>query len=249
MNNRRFTWLWLWLLSMLAPLPAQAVTPLVADLSNYRIDIDAGFNGTRLFLFGARNDNGDVIVVVRGPRKNFILRKKEEIAGLWVNSDRMKFYSVPDFYALASSRPLTEIMQSGVFRQLGIGQDTLLTMPPDPKSRSNFDEFEEAFLRYQHERRLYNTQAEKINFMGETLFKTTIEFPDNIPPGNYTAEIYLFSDGEVVGMQSTPITVVKSGLDAFLHMYAHQYPALYGIAAVFMAVFAGWFAGRIFEKI
>lgn len=248
MNSARLILLCL-LALLAAPLPAQASTPLVGDLSNYRIDIDSQFNGTRLFLFGARNDSGDVIVVVRGPRKNYILRKKEEMGGIWINRDRMKFYNVPDFYALASSRPLDEIMQAGVFRQLGIGQDNLLAAPPDPASRSNFDQFEDAFLRYQRERKLYTQQPEKINFMGETLFKTTIEFPDNIPPGNYTAEIYLVSDGEVVGMQSTPISVVKGGLDALLYLWAHQHPALYGIAAVLMAVFAGWSAGRIFGKI
>src|SRR5687767_9721209 len=79
-------------------------TPLVADLSNYRIDIDSRFNGTRIFLFGARNDNGDIVVVVRGPSKNYIVRRKEEVAGIWVNRDRMRLFDVPDFYTVASSR-------------------------------------------------------------------------------------------------------------------------------------------------
>ena len=83
--------------------------------------------------------------------------------------------------------------------------------------------------------------------MGETLFKTVIEFPNNIPPGDYTAEIYLLSDGDVVGMQSTPIKVVKSGMDAFLYIYAHDYPLLYGITAVVLALVIGWFTGRMFE--
>ena len=81
------------------------------------------------------------------------------------------------------------------------------------------------------------------------LFKTTIEFPDNIPPGDYTAEIYLISNGDIIGMQSTPIRVVKSGLDAFVYNYAHTSPILYGITAVVLALFIGWFGGRLFEKI
>lgn len=228
--------------------PSAQATPLVADLSNYRIDIDSGFNGTRIFLFGARNDNGDIVAVIRGPQKDYIVRKKEEIAGIWVNRDRMRFWGVPDFYAIATSKPLNEIEQTSLFRQLGIGQENLLSPPPSPKSRTSFEQFADAFLRYQHERRLYMKEPDPVSFMGETLFKTVIEFPDDIPPGAYTAEIYLISDGEVVGMQSTPITVVKSGIDAFLFMYAHDYPALYGITAVVLALVIGWFAGRMFEK-
>lgn len=229
--------------------PAMAAAPLVADLSNYRIDIDAGFNGTRIFLFGARNDNGDIVVVIRGPKKDYIVRKKEEFGGIWINRDRMKFYNVPDFYAVAASKPLAEIASSNAFTQLGIGQDTLLSAPPDPHSQMVFKPFADAFLRHQTERKLYMQAPRQVNFMGEMLFKTTIEFPDNIPPGNYTAEIYLMSGGEVMGMQSTPITVVKSGLDAALYTYAHESPFMYGITAIVLALTAGWFAGRLFERI
>lgn len=234
----------MWLL----PLPAIAATPLVGDLSNYRIDIDSGFNGTRIFVFGARNDNGDIVVVVRGPAKDYIVRKKEEIAGIWVNRERMRFYNVPDFYAIATSKPLNDIEQSNLFKQMGIGQENLLTGPLDPRASTHFSQFADAFLRHQYERKLYVSEPQPIDFMAETLFKTVIEFPDDIPAGNYTAEIYLISAGEIVGMQSTPITVVKSGLDAFLYMYAHQHPALYGITAVVVALAAGWFAGRAFER-
>jgi uncharacterized protein (TIGR02186 family) len=231
----------------LIPLPASA-SPLIADLSNYRIDIDSGFNGTRMFLFGVRNEGGDIIVVVRGPLKDFIVRKKEEIAGIWVNRERMKFWDIPYYYAVASSRPLENIQQDTIFRQLGIGQKNLFNPPADPKVLANFEQFSEAFLEQQYINRLYMSAPESIEFMGETLFKTTIEFPDNIPPGDYTAEIYLVSYGEVVGMQSTPIRVVKTGLDAFLYRYAHESPAFYGITAIVMALAAGWFAGRLFEK-
>ena len=228
--------------------PALAATPLAADVSNYRIDIDSGFNGTRIFLFGARNDTGDIVVVARGPSKDYIVRKKEQIAGIWINRQRMKFFGVPDFYAIASSKKLSEIEEAGLFKRLGIGQASLLTSPGDPKSIASFPEFQEAFLRYQLSRKLYMHEPSKVDFMGEMLFKTVIEFPDNIPPGDYTAEIYLLSDGEIVGMQSTPIKVVKSGLDALLSFYAHQYPALYGIGAIAMALAVGWVTGRAFEK-
>ncbi len=236
------------LLYLLA-LNAQAfATPLVADLSNYRIHVDSGFNGTRLFLFGARNDNGDVVVAVRGPHKNYIVRKKEPFMGVWINQERMKFFNVPDYYAVASSKPLDEIMEYGAFRKLGIGEKQLLSPPSGPFQHEQYAAFSNALLEYQRSRGLYMANPNSITFMGEMLFKTTITFPDNIPSGNYTAEIYLFSGGELVGMQSTPVKVQKAGIDAFVYDYAHRYPALYGIAAVLIALAAGWFGGRLFEK-
>lgn len=231
---------------LLLSFPAQA-TPLVADLSNYRIDIDSSFNGTRIFLFGTRNDTGDIVVVIRGEHKNYLVRKKEKFAGVWANHDRIKFYNVPDFYAIASSKPLSEIEQTSVFTKLGIGEQNLLATIKSHEKAEKLNEFWKAFTSYQHVNRLYKTEQENIGFMGETLFKTVIAFPDNIPPGRYTAEIYLISDGEIVGMQSTPIDVVKTGLDAFIYNYAHQAPLLYGLSAIILALSAGWLAGRLFE--
>lgn len=227
--------------------PAKA-SPIVADLSNYTISMDAGFNGTRLFVFGARGDSGDVVVVIRGENKNYIVRKKEEFAGMWINKERMKFMDMPNFYAIASSKPLSEINETALFSKLGIGQKFLFSEPNDEKQKDRFNEFQNAFLEHQHTQKLYPTSPEPISFMEETLFKTTIDFSDNIPAGNYTAEIYLLSDGEIVGMQSTPITVVKSGIDAFIYNFAHNSPALYGIVAILLALGAGWGAGRLFEN-
>jgi uncharacterized protein (TIGR02186 family) len=235
-------------LLLLFPLPALAA-PLIADLSNYRIDIDSGFNGTRLFLFGARNDNGDIVAVIRGPAKNYIVRKKEEIAGIWINRQRIKFFDIPDFYAIASAKPLDAIQQSAIAKQLGIGENNLLPYPANANALTTYNPFADAFLRHQHKHGLYAQTPESINFMGETLFKTVIEFPSNLPPGDYTAEFYLIAGNDIVGMQSTPIRVVKSGLDAFLYGYAHEYPFLYGMTAVMLALVIGWFTGKMFEHI
>ena len=232
----------------MAYLPMTYASPIVADLSNYRIHMDSSFNGTRMFLFGARNDNGDVVVVIRGPEKNYIVRKKEPFMGIWVNSERMKFFNVPDYYVIASSRPLEEIMEFGSFRKLSIGMQHLTTPTIGSRNTEKFQNFSNAFLAYQKSRSLYRADLEPISFMGETLFKTVVPFPDNIPSGEYTAEIYLLSEGDIIGMQSTPIQVMKTGIDAFVYQAAHQYPFLYGISAIIIALSAGWLGSRLFER-
>lgn len=228
--------------------PASLAAPIVADISNYSIAMDAGFTGMRMFLFGVRNDPGDVVVVVRGPTRDYMVRKKEKVAGLWINHDRMKFFGVPDFYMVGSNRPLQEIAPEKLRRELGIGEDTLLAEHFAGSTAIDTHEFSQAFLAYQQEKKLYLREALPVDFMAETLFKSTIEFPDTIPPGRYTAEIYLLSDGEVAGMQTIPIVVDKSGIDAFLYNYAHRQPFIYGLSAIVLALCAGWFAGRLFDK-
>ncbi len=235
------------LLACFMTIPAFA-SPLVGDISQYRIEMDANFNGTRLFLYGARNDVGDVVVVVRGPSKHYMLRKKEPVGGIWVNRARMKLYDVPGFYAIASSKPLDDIDASALFARLKIGLPNLFTPPASSFTLARHNEFTAALIEYQQQRRLYTAEPVSLKFMGEMLFKATIEFPDTIPQGEYTAEMYLLRDGEIAGLQSIPITVNKTGVDAFLYNFAHQSPFLYGITAVLLALAAGWFTGRWFER-
>ncbi len=239
---------WLTLVCALLAAPAHAA-PLIADLSNYRITMDSGFNGTRMFVFGSRNEPGDVVIVVRGPNKNYIVRKKREIGGIWVNAERMKLFRIPDFYALASSKPMAEMMHHAAFKQLSIGQEMLFGTSFDGKKLDTYREFTKAFVAYQQKRKLYRPDVSEFTFMGETLFKTVIEFPDNIPPGMYSAEIYLLDRDKIVGSHVLPIEVRKVGVDAFIYDYAHHHPFLYGISAVVLALSAGWFAGRLYEKI
>ena len=58
--------------------------------------IEWNFTGANIFLFGAiegeisPDNKPDVIVVVRGPEKPLIARKKERIAGVWVNTNPKK---------------------------------------------------------------------------------------------------------------------------------------------------------------
>ena len=72
---------------------------LVSDISESQIAITSNFTGRQLILFGAisretaglTEDLGDgirdVIVVIEGPKEKMVVRKKERIAGVWVNAD------------------------------------------------------------------------------------------------------------------------------------------------------------------
>ncbi len=82
--------------------PAQAQS-LVVDLSEHRVAITAGFSGAEVLAFGAVDEPGDVVVVMRGPLRPFTMHRKTRIAGIWINTASMTFDQAPSFYAVASS--------------------------------------------------------------------------------------------------------------------------------------------------
>lgn len=222
--------------------------PVIADLSLRQIEIDSGFQGTEILLFGARIEAGDVAVVVRGPQTSYIVRKKERIAGLWMNRQKTVFEDVNGFYKVAASRPLDEIRNNYMLSSLEIGIDNLDFDKNMPKN-SMVSEFKKALLDKKLEDDLYSPTISDVSFIGDTLFRTIIKFPENIPRGIYTAEIYLFSDGQLSGVQSTPLIVKKKGFDAFVYDFSRDHPAFYGILAVLIAITAGWVAGTFFRKV
>ncbi len=220
--------------------------PIISDLAQHRILIDSAFTGTDILLFGARNDIGDIILVVRGPSANITVRRKARYAGIWVNRDAERFESVPYYYFMASTLSMAEwarlTLPDNLDLRWGTQSHTIgATLPRDS--------LWQAFVREQQQEGLYRTEAQAVTFMGETLFKQIIPFPDSIPRGRYTAEIYLVENNRLVGMQSIPLVVEKRGMDAFMFDLAHNSPLLYGIMAIAVALAGGWAASVIFRKL
>lgn len=223
--------------------------PIIADLSIRSIEIDAGFTGTDILLFGARQDAGDIIVVIRGPKAPYIVRKKERIAGIWINRKHATFSPVHGYYAIASTKPLEAIRNDYLLQTLQIGTNNLKISSTNFNDSMKLQQFRDALFFSMQEKQLYPIETSHVEFMGDTLFRTLIHFPENIPKGTYTAEIYLIRDGILSSIQSTPIKVNKIGFEAFVHDFAYSHSALYGITAIFLALGGGWIAGLLFRKV
>lgn len=231
------------------PVDAQ---PLVADLSSHHIAVTTGFTGTELLLFGALNaerDN-DVVVVIRGPEQDLLVRRKDRWGIIWINKDYVEFADVPSFYHVASSRPLREITDERVLHREGIGFDSLPLKTTDATTKEAVA-FRRALIRNQQRKRLYHEGEGEVRILNDRLFRTNVVFPSNVPTGQlgrYEVTTYLFRNGHVVSAQTTPLTVQKAGIGARVYDFAHRYAALYGITAIVVALLAGWAAGAIFRK-
>lgn len=223
--------------------------PLVADLSEHLLAITTGFTGARVLLFGAVEEAGEVVVVVRGPPDTITMRRKSRVAGIWMNTDSVTFRDAPAFYALSTSAPLHEITTPAVRarNRIGVSQLDLEAMDRD-LAGPELTAWEEGLIRAKQRKGHYAQKAGRVVFLGRTLFRTELFFPATVPTGHYQVEVYLVKDGEVVSAQTTPLMVGKAGLEAEIFQFAHKQAAFYGILAVALAVLAGWLASVIFRR-
>jgi len=231
----------------LAMPPARA-QELVADLSNHLIAIDSEFTGTDLLVFGAIEDEGDIVVVVRGPRVPIVVREKARAFGIWLNAASVTFDDVPAFYAVASSRPLEEILDVDTRRLSEIGVDQLRLVPEPDVDPATVARFREALVQLKQRRGLFVEEPGKVNFLGNRLFRTLIQFPAAVPVGRYTVDVMLVRDGQVVLSFGPPLTVDKAGFGADVFDFAHNRSMLYGLLAVIGAAMAGFLGGLLFRR-
>ncbi len=226
---------------------AALAQPLTADLSDHLITITSSYTGTELLLFGSVEEEGDIIVVVRGPEQQVLVRRKERVGGLWMNRATQSFAKVPGYYAMAATRPLDEIATENVLSRLGIGPKNL-TFEANGSGGPQGVEFRDALVRNMTREGLYPTEPGVVTWLGSRLFRTNIAFPANAPVGNYTAEIYLLHQNEVITAQTTPLFIRKTGIERAVFEYSRNYPLLYGLSAVIMALLAGWLAELAFRR-
>jgi uncharacterized protein (TIGR02186 family) len=222
--------------------------PLVTDLSSHLIAITSNFVGTDLLLFGSIEQAGDVIVVLRGPTGPVNVRQKERAFGIWLNRQTVRFEDVPSFYAVVTDKPLKEIASRSLLARLGIGVDNLNFHTTDARDNAALAQFRQAVVRNKLREGLYQEQAGELSFLGRKLFRTRISFPAIVPVGTYQAEVYLMRGDRVIAAQAAPLFIDKQGFGQAVYEFAHQWPWLYGLAAVAAAVTAGWVAATVFPK-
>ena len=94
---------------------------------------------------------------------------------------------------------------------------------------------------------LFQEHDDGISFIGRSLFRGTVDLPVSVPIGLYTADVYLFRDGELLSKNESTLQVNKVGFERLVYLLAFRYPFIYGLVAVLIAVLGGligWFAFR-----
>ncbi|MEO6579858.1 MAG: TIGR02186 family protein [Sphingomicrobium sp.] len=240
-----------------APLLIGASNPvLVPDVSTRSIEIRYSFTGAELLLFGAILYPGgrapakplDIAVVVKGPVEPILVREKQKIAGIWMNADSHRFRSAPSFYAIASSRPIRDLVDERTAAIYELGLRDLQLSPgggalPDKERR-----FEAGLLDLRKRQRLYAEDPKGVEISAHVLYRARINIPSQVPVGTYTAETFLINNGRVVAAATREIEIGKSGFERFVAVAARRHSFLYGLAAVLLSLGLGWFAAWLFAR-
>lgn len=247
------------LLAMLAALPwlvGAAKPVLVPDVSARRIEIRYSFSGAQLLLFGAILYPGgrvpehpaDIIVVVKGPVQPIVVREKQKIAGIWMNADSSRFSSAPAFYAVASSKPISKLVDERTAAIYELGVQNLQLSPGTGALPERARHFEEGLLDLRSRQGLFHEDPDGVEISEGVLYRARIAIPSQVPVGDYTAETFLVDRGRVLAAATRDIHIGKSGFERFVATAATHWSFYYGLAAVLMSLGLGWAAAAAFRR-
>lgn len=229
---------------------------LVPEVSQHEVQVRQGFTGTELLLFGAILDpqgtragrDYDIVVVLKGPTQSITVREKQKHAGIWLNAASARFRSAPSYYAVASSRPLDQIVdaRTAAIYELGlpfIQLSPIGTIRPDEQIR-----FAAGLAQLMADEQLYQEDPQGVQVNEQVLYQARIKLPSNVQTGTYTAETFAITRGRVVASAIARVEVKKRGFERLIADFARHQAFLYGLLAVAISVFMGWAAGRLFAR-
>jgi uncharacterized protein (TIGR02186 family) len=244
-------------LACLAPLLIAAEKPvLVPDISARNVEIRYSFNGAQLLLFGAVVYPGgrapdhpvDIAVVLRGPVQPILVREKQKIAGIWMNADSNRFRSAPSFYSVASSRPISELLDERTAAIYELGLHDLQLSPGGGALPEKERRFEAGLLDLRHRQGLYSEIPRGVEITDGVLYRAVITIPSQVPVGTYTAETFLIDHGKVIAAATRDIQINKSGFERYVAVAARRHELLYGLTAVALSLGLGWAAAAAFRR-
>lgn len=243
------------IIALVAPaLPTQAQESIVTGISTDNIALTADFEGSEVFVFGAIRREApvpeeagqlDIILTLRGPEQPLWVRRKERRFGIWVNTEGVRISQAPSYYAVASTRPVKEILSETERLRWGIGMDQAVRLVGGHPTITDTRPFADALVRIKESQRLYAQLEGEVRLVEDTLFQTTFELPANLVEGTYTAEFFLVRDRKVLHSGGTEILVQKAGLERWIYNLSQELPLVYGLAAVALALCTGWLAAVI----
>lgn len=246
-------------LALVAIAQPAAAERLIATLSSHHVPITPTFTGAELVLFGLieqdtatpRASVYDIIATVRGPNENLVVRRKDRVVGIWVNTDSRPFVQVPSYVAILSSRPPEQVASAEAIRRLQLGLRRILLpqqFGDDTADAVRDDPFRLAFLRLKQSRGLYVESTDAVKFLTPILYRANIPLPASAPVGRYSVDVKLFADRNLIARGGDVFDVVKFGFEQFVASAAVDNGLLYGLATVLMALLTGWIAAVVLRR-
>jgi uncharacterized protein (TIGR02186 family) len=228
----------------------------VPDISARQVQIRYSFTGAQLLLFGAIIYPGgrtpprpaNIVVVLRGPVQPILVREKQRILHIWMNADSNRFRSAPSFYAVASSQPISSLVDERTASIYEMGLGNLQLSPGGGALPEKERRFEAGLLDLRRRQGLYSEDPKGVEITGGVLYRATITIPSDVPVGTYTAETFLVDRGKVIAAATKDIEINKSGFERYVALAARRHEFLYGLTAVVLSLGLGWAAAALFRR-
>lgn len=244
-------------LACITPVLVAAEKPvLVPDISSRQVQIRYSFSGAQLLLFGAVVYPGgrppdrqvDIAVVLRGPVQPILVREKQKIAGIWMNADSNRFRSAPSYYAVASSRPISDLLDERTAAIYELGIHNLQLSPGGGALPEKERRFEAGLLDLRSRSGLYSESPTGVEINDGVLYRAVITIPSQVPVGTYTAETFLIDRHKVIAAATRDIQIDKSGFERYVAIAARRHRLLYGLTCVLLSLALGWTAAAAFRR-
>ena len=230
---------------------------LVPEISEHEVRVRQGFTGTELLLFGAILEpdgsrvgrDYDIVVVLKGPTEAIKLREKDRVAGIWVNAQSTDFRSAPSYFAVASSRPVDEIVDERTAAIYELGLEYLQLSPSgsiDPEEQARFTS---GLVDLRERAGLYRADPGGVTISEGVLYQARIPLPSNVQTGAYTAETFAITRGRVIASATSDVVVQKQGFELIVYEFSQENGFWYGLFAVLLSLLMGWLAGRVFRLV
>ena len=228
---------------------------VVLGLSKDNVAITTSFDGSEILIFGAvkreapidQSSPLEVVITVAGPSEPVVVRRKENVFGIWVNTDAVEVDAAPSFYAVATTGPIDQVLSNTEDLRQKITIDNAIRSVGAPSNITDAESFTDAVIRIKQSQGLYQTLEGQVALDQQTLFRTSIDMPADLTEGDYATRIFLTRDGQIVGDYETSIAVQKVGLERFLFNMSREQPVWYGLMSLAIAIAAGWGASAVFR--
>lgn len=235
--------------------PLAAAEEVVTGLSQSRVGITVNFDGSEILVFGAvardipaPEGALDVIVTIEGPSGPVTVRRKDRVFGIWVNTDAVEVNSAPVFYAVASTRPVEDILSATDDLRHRITLPQMVRAIGVAHQAEDTSLFTDALMRLRTESGAYSGDETGVRLERDVLIRADVQLPANLTEGMFRARVFLLREGKVIALEESLIEVHKEGIERFLHRLALDQPLIYGILSLVLAIAAGWLASAAFSR-
>src|SRR5690606_38853253 len=159
-----------------------------------------------------------VVIIVRGPGQDRVVRGAERHLGIWLNTRQALFEDSAGFYWKLASGRLEDIV-----REDSPSYGQLTAMPPfaaeaeEPSERAALGT---ELRRLMTEDGFYGVNERGVQFRSNRFYTSALTLPTTAPTGLYLARTYVLKDGIVVARTSQSFSVRVVGFERLLAVAA-----------------------------